>query len=138
MKNLVLTLVLAFSTLFSFAQDEGITITVTVDNVTNDKGKVLMSLHTSETFMKGKGIKDAETTIENGKVTITFENVLPGDYAILALHDENDNKRMDYEDNGMPKESFGMSNNVMIMGPPQYEDAKFKVANEDLDLNIRF
>lgn len=138
MKNLVLTLVLAFSTLFSFAQDEGITITVTVDNVTNDKGKVLMSLHTSETFMKGKGIKDAETTIENGKVTITFENVLPGEYAILALHDENDNKRMDYEDNGMPKESFGMSNNVMIMGPPQYEDAKFKVANEDLDLNIRF
>ena len=138
MKNLVLTLVLAFSTLFSFAQDEGITITVTVDNVTNDKGKVLMSLHTSETFMKGKGIKDAETTIENGKVTITFENVLPGDYAILALHDENDNKRMDYEDNGMRKESFGMSNNVMIMGPPQYEDAKFKVANEDLDLNIRF
>ncbi|MBL87854.1 MAG: hypothetical protein CMO82_14520 [Winogradskyella sp.] len=138
MKNLVLTLVLAFSTLFSFAQDEGITITVTVDNVTNDKGKVLMSLHTSETFMKGKGIKDAETTIENGKVTITFENVLPGEYAILALHDENDNKRMDYEDNGMPKESFGMSNNVMVMGPPQYEDAKFKVANEDLDLNIRF
>ena len=75
---------------------------------------------------------------EKPSVTITFENVLPGEYAILALHDENDNKRMDYEDNGMPKESFGMSNNVMVMGPPQYEDAKFKVANEDLDLNIRF
>ena len=138
MKNLVLTLVLAFSTLFSFAQDEGITITVTIDNVTNDKGKVLMSLHTSETFMKGKGIKDTETSIEDGKVTITFENVLPGEYAILALHDQNDNKRMDFDDNGMPQESFGMSNNVMVMGPPQYEDAKFKVANEDLDLNIRF
>lgn len=138
MKNLVLTLVLAFTTLFSFAQDEGITITVTVDNLTSDNGKVLMSLHTSETFMKGKGIKNAETTIEDGKVTVTFENVLPGEYAILALHDENDNKRMDFEDNGMPKESFGMSNNVIAMGPPQYEDAKFKVTNEDLDLNIRF
>ncbi len=138
MKNLVLTLALAFTTLFSFAQDEGITITVTVDNVTSDNGKVLMSLHTSETFMKGKGIKNAETTIEDGKVTVTFENVLPGEYAILALHDENDNKRMDFEDNGMPKESFGMSNNVIAMGPPQYEDAKFKVTSEDLDLNIRF
>lgn len=138
MKNLVLTLALAFTSLFSFAQDEGITITVTVDNVTSDKGKVLMSLHTSETFMKGKGIKDAETSIEDGKVTITFENVLPGEYAILALHDENDNKRMDFEDNGMPKESFGMSNNVMAMGPPQYDDAKFTVANKDLYLNIRF
>lgn len=138
MKNLVLTLALAFTSLFSFAQDEGITITVTVDNVTSDKGKVLMSLHTSETFMKGKGIKDAETSIEDGKVTITFKNVLPGEYAILALHDENDNKRMDFEDNGMPKESFGMSNNVMAMGPPQYDDAKFTVADKDLDLNIRF
>lgn len=138
MKNLVLTLALAFTSLFSFAQDEGITITVTIDNVTSDKGKVLMSLHTSETFMKGKGIKDAETSIEDGKVTITFENVLPGEYAILALHDENDNKRMDFEDNGMPKESFGMSNNVMAMGPPQYDDAKFTVADKDLDLNIRF
>jgi uncharacterized protein (DUF2141 family) len=88
--------------------------------------------------MKGKGIKDAETSIEDGKVTITFENVLPGEYAILALHDENDNKRMDFEDNGMPKESFGMSNNVMAMGPPQYDDAKFTVADKDLDLNIRF
>lgn len=138
MKNLILTLALAFSTLFSFAQDEGITITVTIDNVTSNEGKVLMSLHTSETFMKDKGIKDAETTIEDGKVTITFNNVLPGEYAILALHDVNDNKRMDFHENGMPKESFGTSNNVMAMGPPQYDDAKFTVADDDLELNIRF
>lgn len=137
MKNLILTLTLAFTTVFSFAQ-EGITITVTIDNVTSNEGKVLMSLHTSETFMKGKGIKDAATSIEDGKVTITFENVLPGEYAILALHDKNDNQRMDFEENGMPKESFGTSNNVMAMGPPQYDDAKFTVASEDLDINIRF
>ena len=138
MKNLVLTLALALTTLLGFSQDEGITITVTIDNVTSDKGKVLMSLHTSETFMKGKGIMDAETDIENGKVTITFENVLPGEYAILALHDANDNKRMDFEENGMPKESFGASNNNMAMGPPQYDDAKFKVEDKNLDFNIRF
>ncbi|GAB4163215.1 MAG: hypothetical protein Tsb0033_23230 [Winogradskyella sp.] len=138
MKNLVLTLALAFTALFSFAQEEGITITVTIDNVTSNEGKVLMSLHTSETFMKGKGIQDAESTIEDGKVTITFTNVLPGEYAILALHDKNDNQRMDFQENGMPKESFGSSNNVMAMGPPQYDDAKFTVAGEDLALNIRF
>lgn len=138
MNNLILTIALAFTTLFSFAQEEGITITVTIDNVTSNEGKVLMSLHTSETFMKGKGIKDAESTIEDGKVTITFTNVLPGEYAILALHDKNNNQRMDFEENGMPKESFGTSNNVMAMGPPQYNDAKFTVAAEDLDINIRF
>lgn len=141
MKNLFFTLAFTFVSLIGFSQEKenkGITITVTVDNVTSDKGKVLMSLHTSETFMKGKGIKDAETEIKDGKVTVTFKNVLPGEYAILALHDENDNKRMDFQENGMPKESFGMSNNVMLMGPPQYDDAKFKVEGKDLELNIRF
>ncbi|EDP70314.1 hypothetical protein FBALC1_06143 [Flavobacteriales bacterium ALC-1] len=140
MKNLILTIALVFTSVFSFSQEEnkGITITVTIDNVNNDTGKVLMSLHTSETFMKGKGIQDVETEIKDGKVTITFKDVLPGDYAILAMHDENDNKRMDFQENGMPKESFGMSNNVMLMGPPQYDDAKFKVEDKDLELNIRF
>ncbi|WP_422105164.1 DUF2141 domain-containing protein [Winogradskyella sp.] len=138
MKNLVLTLALALTTLIGFSQDEGVTITVTIDNVTSDEGKVLMSLHTSETFMKGNGVMDAETEIKDGKVTIKFENVLPGEYAILAMHDANDNKRMDFQENGMPKESFGISNNVMAMGPPQYDDAKFKVEGEDLEFNIRF
>lgn len=139
MKKLILTFAVALTTLFGFSQEaEGVNITVTIDNVTSDKGKVLMSLHTSETFMKGKGIMDAETEIKDGKVTITFENVLPGEYAILAMHDANDNKRMDFQENGMPTESFGMSNNVMAMGPPQYDDAKFKVDGENLELNIRF
>lgn len=139
MKKLILTFAVALTTLLGFSQEaEGVNITVTIDNVTSDKGKVLMSLHTSETFMKGKGIMDAETEIKDGKVTITFENVLPGEYAILAMHDANDNKRMDFQENGMPTESFGMSNNVMAMGPPQYDDAKFKVGGENLELNIRF
>ncbi|MCT4628269.1 DUF2141 domain-containing protein [Winogradskyella sp.] len=139
MKHLILTFALALTTLFGFSQEnEGITITVTIDNVANNNGKVVMSLHTSETFMKGKGIKSAEANIKDGKATATFENVLSGEYAIIALHDENDNKRMDFRENGMPLESYGMSNNPMSFGPPQYEDAKFKVKDNNLDLNIRF
>ncbi|NRB58640.1 MAG: DUF2141 domain-containing protein [Winogradskyella sp.] len=141
MKHLFLTIALVFSSLISFAQDStasSVTITVTIDNVKNDNGKVVMALHTSETFMKGKGIKNVETEIKDGKVTVTFEDVLPGEYAIMALHDENENNRMDFEQNGMPKESYGMSNNNMSFGPPSYDDAKFEVANENLDLNIRF
>ncbi|WP_296382614.1 DUF2141 domain-containing protein [Winogradskyella sp.] len=139
MKHLFLTIALVLTSIFSFAQeDKGITISVTIDNVKNDTGKVMLSLHTSETFMKGKGIKTAETEIKDGKITVTFENVLPGEYAIMALHDENENKRMDFQDNGMPIESYGMSNNVMSFGPPQYDDAKFNVEGKNLDLNIRF
>ena len=124
--------------LSSFAQNTGTNITVTVDNVNNDNGKVVFSLHTIDTFMKGKGIMNAESEIKDGKVTITFANVKPGEYAIMAMHDENNNQRMDYRENGMPLESYGMSNNVMSFGPPNYDDAKFKVEKENLELSIRF
>jgi uncharacterized protein (DUF2141 family) len=140
MKYLFLSIALTLSTLLGFSQEEnkGITITVTIDNAKNDTGKVLMSLHTSETFMKGKGIIDSESEIKDGKVIITFKNVQPGEYAIMALHDENGNQRMDFRENGMPLESYGTSNNVMAFGPPLYDDAKFKVEDNDLELNIRF
>jgi len=138
MKNLILTIALVLTSIFSFSQDTGISITVTVDNVKNDTGKVSFALHTKDTFMKGNGIMNTETEIKDGKVTITFENVQPGDYAIMALHDENENERMDFRENGMPLESYGTSNNVMAFGPPQYDDAKFNVEKENIEMNIRF
>ena len=137
-KKLLLTFAIALTTLFSFSQDKGITITITIDNVKNDIGKVSFALHTNDTFMKGNGVMNTETTIKDGKVTITFENVQPGEYAIMALHDENENGRMDFRENGMPLESYGTSNNVMAFGPPQYDDAKFNVEKEALELSIRF
>ena len=137
-KNLILTIALVFCSLFSFSQDTGITITVTIDNIKNENGKVSFALHTKDTFMKGQGVMTAESKIKDGKVKITFENVKPGDYAIMALHDENENNRMDFRDNGMPLEAYGMSKNVMSFGPPQYGDANFKVSDKNLEFDIRF
>ena len=138
-KNLILTIALVLTSVFSFSQeDKGISITVTVENVKNDNGKASFALHTEDTFMKGGGIMNTETTIKDGKVVITFENVQPGEYAVMALHDENENGRMDFRENGMPLESYGTSNNVMAFGPPIYDDAKFNVEDKDLKLNIRF
>ncbi len=137
MKNLILSLTIVLFNLISFGQD-GQSITVTVDNVTNTNGKVSFALHTKATFMKQQGIMVAESKIEGKTATVTFKNVQPGEYAILVLHDENENNRMDYRANGMPLENFGASNNVMNFGPPEYEDAKFIVSDKDLKLNIRF
>lgn len=139
MKALVLSLALTLGTLFMNAQENtGVTIKVTIDNVTSDEGKVLASVHTTDTFMRGPGILNAESEIKGGKATLTFEDVAPGTYAIMAMHDANDNKQMDFEANGMPKESYGMSGNDMTMGPPNFNMAKFEVTDKDLEFNIRF
>ena len=139
MKTVVLFFSLLLSISFIHAQEEkGVTVTVTIENVLNDEGTVLASLHTSNTFMRGGGIVDLAEKAKKGPITLTFENVVPGTYAVMAMHDANDNKRMDYESNGMPKESYGMSGNDMAMGPPNFDMAKFEVNGEDLNLNIRF
>jgi uncharacterized protein (DUF2141 family) len=140
MKTLSLIIALLLSSTFSYAQEEenGKSITVTIENITNNNGNVLLSLHTEDTFMKGPGIQNLESKIVDGKISITFENVKPGTYAIMALHDENENRRMDFEDNGMPKESYGTSNNNMSFGPPQYSQSKFDLKDEDLEMKIIF
>lgn len=139
MKTLIKLFVFILSTSFLNAQEvSNASITVTINNVPSNKGKVIMALHTADTFMKGGGIQNSESIIKDGKVIVTFENVAPGTYAVIALHDLNENGRMDFQENGMPMEDFGTSNNTMSFGPPQFSESKFEMTNEDLEITIKF
>lgn len=138
MKTLALTIVFTCLTILGFSQDsEGQTITVTIDQIKNDKGHVRIGLHTIDTFMRAEAINSVVSEIKDGKIVAEFSDVQPGTYAILVMHDENDNGTMDFEPSGMPLETYGMSNNPTLMGPPQFSDAEFEVADEDLDLEIK-
>ena len=86
----------------------------------------------------GTPIQGKESKIKDGKTTVTFENVTPGEYAIICYHDKNNNDKMDFSSNGMPLEDYGASNNNMSFGPPNYEDAKFTFKDKDISLEIRF
>jgi len=138
MKTVALILGLVFTTTVLQAQDAtGVDVTVIIENVLSDEGKVVGSLHTQETFMKGAGIQNAVIDAVEGEQSITFKNVAPGTFALLFLHDKNENSRMDFEANGMPKESFATSGD-MVYGPPSFEASKFEVADTDLEVRIRF
>ncbi|MHA7057751.1 DUF2141 domain-containing protein [Aquimarina sp. M1] len=139
MKTLVLLLIMSAANFVTTAQDtKGVTITVTVPNVSSSDGAVLFGLYDEATFMKAAPIKSAKGEIKNGIAKITFKDVPRGEYGISCVHDANNNERMDFEENGMPKESYGVSNNNMSYGPPMWSDAKFEVSEEDLELEIRF
>ncbi|WP_273567380.1 DUF2141 domain-containing protein [Maribacter halichondriae] len=139
MKKFALLLGLAFIGFTTNAQDaSGSTITVTVENVLSDGGTILAGLHTTDTFMKGAGVSNAMAPAKAGEVTLTFENVQPGDYAIMVMHDKNDNKQMDMDTNGMPQESYAATGEMNMYGPPTFEGAKFEVNGEDQEFRIRF
>ncbi|QBA64498.1 DUF2141 domain-containing protein [Muriicola soli] len=141
MNHLLLVLVFVF-TLFSqlcFSQeDAGADIVVTIENVLTDGGQVYAALHTAETFMQSQGIDFVVAEGKKGALIMSFEGVEPGTYAIMVMHDLNGNNQMDFDSNGMPVESYGMSGKDMHMGPPTFEAAKFEVTGQDQELRIRF
>ena len=56
---------------------------------------------------------------------IHLAGLVPGDYSLLLLHDENRNGKLDTRF-GMPREGFGFSRNPALrIGPPHYADVHF-------------
>lgn len=116
---------------------EKFTITATVVNITSSEGKVGFALYNKENFMKTP-ILASDVKIVDGKSTVTFKDVEPGEYAVVCYHDKNNNDKMDFATNGMPLEDYGSSNNVMNFGPPTFENAKFTVSDKNVSLEIKF
>jgi uncharacterized protein (DUF2141 family) len=140
MKTMIFLLTtLLLSIISSQAQTtSGKTIEVTIENVMTDGGHILAALHTEDTFMKNEGIASVFADAKKGVVTFSFDNVQPGTYAIMVMHDLNGNNQMDFEGNGMPKENYAVSSNELLMGPPTFEICKFAVVDKALHLKLRF
>lgn len=113
-------------------------INAIVSNVNGTEGKVRFGLYTAETFMKTNPEYYANVEIEDGKAIANFENIPSGTYAILVMHDRNDNGKMDFDANGMPLESYGSTGNALSYGPPVWEESKFDFDGTDKKLEIRF
>lgn len=122
-------------------QAQGITgtqIEVTVTNVPDNEGNVIISLFTEDTFMKSAPVKSETASITNGRATVTFSEIPAGDYAVISFHDRNKNGRIDMGPTGIPEEAYGVSNNPVSYAPPNWEEARFPVAAEPVVLEIRY
>ena len=76
--------------------------------------------------------------ITGPEVSCTFEGVKAGRYAVSILHDANGNTQMDISERGMPREGYGISNNVPAQdtSPPSFEMAQFDFDGEILKLSM--
>lgn len=123
----------------AFAQTETGNITVSVENLSSEEGKVYFALFNEDNFLKKAPIQGEVSEIKEGIAQITFSEVPTGTYAITAYHDKNGNQQMDFESNGIPKENYGVSNNQMnLYGPPLWEDAKFEFDGSEKALQLQF
>lgn len=132
----IIALLLSFSTSSKAQNDETVTLTIEMDVTKYNKGTIYLALYNSkENYMK-KSYKDDSKKVSNHKVRLVFEGVKKGDYAFSVFHDVNNNKKMDKNFFGIPKEPYAFSNNQKgRFGPPKFEKAKFNVT-KDLTVNI--
>ncbi len=116
-------------------------ISFKVENLRSNKGQVFVGIYDSpDTFPSGDGYVAYcfnKEKIVDGRVSVTC-SVEPGYYAAAMYHDENEN--MDFDTNfvGIPKEGYGFTNNPKIgLSPPKFEEAAFKVDNQNLEFIVR-
>ena len=102
-----------------------ISLDIEIENLKSNKGNINVLISdeskneiASATFIKVKGLK----------AEVSFDSIYPGKYAIQFYHDENQNGKLDMNLIGIPKESYGSSNNVKpILGPPKFEKMLFSL-----------
>jgi uncharacterized protein (DUF2141 family) len=118
-------------------------IIVTIDGLKSAQGNVFVGLYASPAkFLQGNQA-DAQRRVRasTGPITVAFDNLPPGTYAVGAFHDENGNDHLDTNFLGLPVEGYALSNGVRaVMSKPTFQQAAFAVGNGDkpVSLHIRY
>ena len=114
-------------------------IEVEIINFDSNKGAAFIGLYNTEDSFLENEYRGKEVEIKDKKAIFTFKDIPDGIYAVSVFHDEDDNGEITTNFLGIPKESYGASNNAKgTFGPPEWENAKFEVRNgEIVKLKIR-
>ncbi len=106
---------------------------VSVTEIEKAEGTIVMALFDSETAWKGDGgpVRSAKVEVSGDAVSVRFEDLPAGRYAIRLFHDANSNGKMDTNSFGLPKEGYGFSGKGGMFGPPKFKKAAFEVADGD-------
>jgi uncharacterized protein (DUF2141 family) len=116
-------------------------ITVEVDNVRNDRGRVIIDICPQDRFLGDDCPYHGEAKARSGTTVVIVDSVPPGQFAVQAFHDENANGEVDRGLFGIPEEGVGFSQDARIgLGPPKWRDAVFnhQAEPEIIRLNIRY
>jgi uncharacterized protein (DUF2141 family) len=113
---------------------------VRVAGLRDSTGQVICTLFNSPGAFpsdSNKAVRQATVAIRNRSAECDFAGIAPGEYALVAFHDENGNGEFDRNWFGMPKEGYAFSNNVRpVFAPPSFKAAAFHYAGGDQWLTV--
>ncbi len=101
---------------------------VEIVGLKSDRGEVIFVLYKSARTFTNQAFRTESSGIQNRKCVWVTENLPSGDYAMVVVHDENGNHRMDRNFLGITKEPYAFSNDVRArFKAPSFDSAKFEV-----------
>lgn len=140
MPNLKFTSLMTSMLLFSSmpVAAESASLTVTVTDAATTMGRVEVTLfNSSESFLKGVFLQRRGKVEENGTFVAEFFGIGEGEYAVVAVHDENNNGIFDSGFLGFGSEGLGYSNNVRpFLGRPNFDEVKLSIGAGQTEIEI--
>ena len=120
-------------------QAQAAKLIVSIQGTRNTDGYLFVAL-----FSKPDGFPDGNYSLRHLKLkaaaetlTVVFDDLAPGSYAVGAYHDENNNGRLDTDLVGYPKEGYALSNGVRaVFSRPRFIDAAFAVTGEHAHVTL--
>lgn len=135
--------VLVFASLpaLALAQSACAGIHVKILNIKNRTGNVACALFESPVGFPRKFLTLATNVmlikIRKTQARCDFEDIPKGTYAMVVIHDENMNGKLDTNWVGVPTEGYGFSTNAKgALGAPSFSAASFPYDGQNLDLTI--
>jgi uncharacterized protein (DUF2141 family) len=129
-----------FTILFALESSWGQTasLEVKVNNIKSQTGTIRVGLFNNEKDFLKNAIMGKVVKAEGNEIVVIFEGLMPGNYALSVIHDENENGVLDSNGLGFPTEGFAFGNNAMgAFGPPSFTKAKMKIEGKDVSCIIK-
>ncbi|MDW3194307.1 MAG: DUF2141 domain-containing protein [Cytophagales bacterium] len=114
---------------------------VRVSNIENITGTLYIGWYDEpEDFrINDKAIYREKLIVSNqSEVSVTFDYIPTGNYAIAVFLDEDDDYFLDRNLFGLPKEKYGFSNNTLpAFRPATFEESSFVLSKEEHVVSIK-
>ena len=119
--------------LLAAAEGDSVDLEVTLEGVHSADGQVLVALHRRTSGIDFPGdegiVARKRVAADTEPVVVRFRDLAPGDYAVAAFHDADDDGELNANVLGIPTEGYGFSNGARgLMGPPSFESAAVTIA----------
>jgi len=117
-------------------------IHVQILDIRNSSGAVACALFESPEGFPTEYLHSATNImiikVRDKQARCDFEDIPPGTYALVVVHDENMNGKLDANWLGIPTEGYGFSNDAKaFLGAPSFSAASFLYDGRNVDLTIR-